>query len=191
MIQKHKKNTGAIEIPGGLSFLTQNSFTSGKVEGIKDLQAKSEAQYGPGNYIPDVPSIFWTFRIMVATGSIMLLVAFLGLVLNAKDKLVENKTFLKVIFWMLPLPYIAQSTGWFVAEAGRQPWLVYGLQLTASGASKSVTAPEIFDHYHWFHSYLYLSSDCSDLFSCRHIKKGPDGQTIYHVEEKEEARLWN
>ena len=64
---------------------------------------------------------------MVAAGSIMLLVAFIGLVLNAKGKLVENKTFLKIIFWMLPLPYIAQSTGWFVAEAGRQPWLVYGL----------------------------------------------------------------
>ena len=81
---KAQKNTGALEIPGGLSFLTQNSFTSGKVEGIKDLLAKSEAQYGPGNYIPDVPAIFWTFRIMVAAGSIMLLVAFVGLILNAK-----------------------------------------------------------------------------------------------------------
>ena len=38
-----------LKSPGNLSFLTQNSFTSGKVEGIKDLQAKSEAQYGPGN----------------------------------------------------------------------------------------------------------------------------------------------
>ena len=43
---KAQKDTGALEIPGGLSFLTQNSFTSGKVEGIKDLQAKAEAQYG-------------------------------------------------------------------------------------------------------------------------------------------------
>ena len=188
---KAQKNTGAIEIPGGLSFLTQNSFTSGKVEGIKDLQAKSEAQYGPGNYIPDVPSIFWTFRIMVATGSIMLLVAFLGLVLNAKDKLVENKTFLKVIFWMLPLPYIAQSTGWFVAEAGRQPWLVYGLQLTASGASKSVTAPEILTTIIGFTVIYILAAIAAIYLAVEHIKKGPDGQTIYHVEEKEEARLWN
>ena len=65
---------------------------------------------------------------------------------------------------MLPLPYIAQSTGWFVAEAGRQPWLVYGLQLTASGASKSVTAPEILTTIIGFTVILYLSSDCSDLF---------------------------
>ena len=180
-----------MKIPGGLSFLTQNSFTSGKVEGIKDLQSKSEAEYGPGNYIPDVPSIFWTFRIMVATGSIMLLVAFLGLVLNAKDKLVENKTFLKVIFWMLPLPYIAQSTGWFVAEAGRQPWLVYGLQLTASGASKSVTAPEILTTIIGFTVIYILAAIAAIYLAVEHIKKGPDGQTIYHVEEKEEARLWN
>ena len=93
-----QENTSAVEIPGGLSFLTQNSFTSGKVEGIKDLQAKAEAEYGPGNYIPDVVAIFWTFRVMVVPGSIMLLVAFIGLVLNAKDKLVENKRFLTIIF---------------------------------------------------------------------------------------------
>ena len=188
---KAQQNTGAIEIPGGLSFLTQNSFTSGKVEGIKDLQAKSEAQYGPGNYIPDVPAIFWTFRIMVAAGSIMLLVAFIGLVLNAKGKLVENKTFLKIIFWMLPLPYIAQSTGWFVAEAGRQPWLVYGLQLTANGASKSVTAPEIMTTIIGFTVIYILAAIAALYLAVEHIKKGPDGQTIYHVEEKEEARLWN
>ena len=188
---KAQQNTGAIEIPGGLSFLTQNSFTSGKVEGIKDLQAKSEAQYGPGNYIPDVPGIFWTFRIMVAAGSIMLLVAFIGLVLNAKGKLVENKTFLKIIFWMLPLPYIAQSTGWFVAEAGRQPWLVYGLQLTANGASKSVTAPEIMTTIIGFTVIYILAAIAALYLAVEHIKKGPDGQTIYHVEEKEEARLWN
>lgn len=186
-----QENTSAVEIPGGLSFLTQNSFTSGKVEGIKDLQAKAEAEYGPGNYIPDVVAIFWTFRVMVVTGSIMLLVAFIGLVLNAKDKLVENKRFLTIIFWMLPLPYIAQSTGWFVAEAGRQPWLVYGLQTTADGVSKAVGAPEIMTTIIGFTAVYILAAIAAIYLAVEHIKKGPDGQTIYHVEEKEEARLWN
>lgn len=186
-----QENTSAVEIPGGLSFLTQNSFTSGKVEGIKDLQAKAEAEYGPGNYIPDVVAIFWTFRVMVVTGSIMLLVAFIGLVLNAKDKLVENKRFLTIIFWMLPLPYIAQSTGWFVAEAGRQPWLVYGLQTTADGVSKAVGAPEIMTTIIGFTAVYILAAIAAIYLAVEHIKKGPDGQTIYHVDEKEEARLWN
>ncbi|MBS6382929.1 MAG: cytochrome ubiquinol oxidase subunit I [Veillonella dispar] len=144
---KAQKNTGALEIPGGLSFLTQNSFTSGKVEGIKDLQAKSEAQYGPGNYIPDVPAIFWTFR--------------------------------------------AHSTGWFVAEAGRQPWLVYGLQLTADGASKAVTAPEIMTTIIGF-TVVYIVAAIAALYlAVEHIKKGPDGNPSHDVVEKEEARLWN
>ena len=177
---------------GYVSLLKFGNHVGAEVEkAIKDLQAKSEAQYGPGNYIPDVPGIFWTFRIMVAAGSIMLLVAFIGLVLNAKGKLVENKTFLKIIFWMLPLPYIAQSTGWFVAEAGRQPWLVYGLQLTANGASKSVTAPEIMTTIIGFTVIYILAAIAALYLAVEHIKKGPDGQTIYHVEEKEEARLWN
>ena len=188
---KAQKNTGALEIPGGLSFLTQNSFTSGKVEGIKDLQAKSEAQYGPGNYIPDVPAIFWTFRVMVASGSLMLLVAFVGLILNAKDKLVENRTFLKIMFWMLPLPFIAHSTGWFVAEAGRQPWLVYGLQLTADGASKSVTAPEIMTTIIGFTLVYIVAAIAAIYLAVEHIKKGPDGNPSHDVVEKEEARLWN
>ena len=188
---KAQKNTGALEIPGGLSFLTQNSFTSGKVEGIKDLQAKSEAQYGPGNYIPDVPAIFWTFRVMVAAGSIMLLVAFVGLILNAKDKLVGNRTFLKIMFWTLPLPFIAHSTGWFVAEAGRQPWLVNGLQLTADGASKAVTAPEIMTTIIGF-TVVYIVAAIAALYlAVEHIKKGPDGNPSHDVVEKEEARLWN
>ena len=186
---KAQKNTGALEIPGGLSFLTQNSFTSGKVEGIKDLQAKSEAQYGPGNYIPDVPAIFWTFRVMVASGSLMLLVAFVGLILNAKDKLVENRTFLKIMFWMLPLPFIAHSTGWF--EAGRQPWLVYGLQLTADGASKSVTAPEIMTTIIGFTLVYIVAAIAAIYLAVEHIKKGPDGNPSHDVVEKEEARLWN
>ena len=188
---KAQKNTNALEIPGGLSFLTQNSFTSGKVEGIKDLQAKAEAQYGPGNYIPDVPAIFWTFRVMVASGSLMLLVAFVGLILNAKDKLVENRTFLKIMFWMLPLPFIAHSTGWFVAEAGRQPWLVYGLQLTADGASKSVTAPEIMTTIIGFTLVYIVAAIAAIYLAVEHIKKGPDGNPSHDVVEKEEARLWN
>ncbi|PQL19553.1 cytochrome ubiquinol oxidase subunit I [Veillonella denticariosi JCM 15641] len=188
---KEQKNTGAIEIPGGLSFLTQNSFTSGKVEGIKELQAKSEAQYGPGNYIPDVRAIFWTFRIMVAAGSLMLLVAFVGLILNAKNKLVGNRIFLKIMFWMLPLPFIAHSTGWFVAEAGRQPWLVYGLQLTADGASKAVTAGEILTTIIGFTLMYLLAAIAAIYLAVEHIKKGPEGNPSHDVVEKEEARLWN
>ncbi len=186
-----QKNSASVEVPGGLSFLTQNSFTQGKVDGIKDLQAQSIAKYGPGNYIPDVVGIFWTFRIMVFAGSLMLLVALIGLFKYNKGTLLNSPGFLKVMFWMLPLPYIANSTGWFVAEAGRQPWLVQGLQLTAAGVSKSVTAPEILTTIIGFTLVYILAAIAAIYLAVEHIKKGPEGNGSHDAVVKEEARLWN
>ena len=94
------------------------------------------------------------------------------------------------MFWMLPLPFIAHSTGWFVAEAGRQPWLVYGLQLTADGASKSVTAPEIMTTIIGFTLVYIVAAIAAIYLAVEHIKKGPDGNPSHDVVEKEEARLW-
>lgn len=188
---ENQKNTGAIEIPGALSFVNNNSFTSGKIEGIKDLQAKAEAQYGPGNYIPAVTSMFWSFRAMVGSASLMLLVAIIGFVLYKKGSLPNNKTFLRIIFWMLPFAYIANACGWYVAEAGRQPWLVYGLQKTADGVSKVVTAPEILTTIIGFTALYVIAAIAALYLAVQHIKKGPEGNDAHDVEVKEEARLWN
>ena len=113
-----------------------------QMEGIKDLQKQDEQKYGPGDYVPDVTSMFWAFRAMIAAGGLMFLVAIISLAMYRSGKLTESPAMLKVLFWMLPFPYIANATGWYVAEMGRQPWLVYGLQKTADGASRTVTAPE-------------------------------------------------
>ncbi|WP_353928683.1 cytochrome ubiquinol oxidase subunit I [Desulfofundulus kuznetsovii] len=78
--EKQQANPFEIQIPYLLSFLSYNSF-SGEVKGIKEIQAAYEDRYGPGNYIPPVTSVFWSFRIMVAAGSLMLLLAFLSLYL--------------------------------------------------------------------------------------------------------------
>ena len=184
-----QKNTGAIEIPGGLSFLVHDSF-SGAVQGIKDLQAQEEATHGPGDYIPAVTPIFWSFRAMVAAGSIMLLVAIIGFIKSRKGTLANSPAFLKVMFWMLPLPYIANSTGWFVAEAGRQPWLVYGLQTTAAGVSKAVSVGDIWTTIIGFTVIYILAAIAALYLAVQHIKKGPEGLHAVSVEEKEEGKLW-
>ncbi len=62
--QEHRTNTFEIEIPLLGSFLSHNSF-SGEVKGIKDVQAEYENAHGPGNYIPPVAAVFWSFRLMV------------------------------------------------------------------------------------------------------------------------------
>ena len=188
--EANQKNTSAISVPGGLSFLVHDSF-QGEVKGIKNLQAEAVAQYGQGDYIPAVTPIFWSFRVMVLSGSIMLLVALIGLWKVRKGTIGNGRGFLKLMLWMLPLPYLANSTGWFVAEAGRQPWLVYGLQSTADGVSKAVAPGEIWTTIIGF-TIIYIIAAIAALYlAVQHIKKGPEGLHAVDVKEKEEARLWN
>lgn len=129
----------AIKIPGMLSFLAYNQF-SGEVKGIKNLQAEYEQTYGPGNYIPPVAVSYWTFRIMVGAGIVMALLGLYGLYLVAKNKVEQNSLYLRLLIWAIALPYLANSTGWLFTEIARQPWIVFGLQLTADGVSTNVGA---------------------------------------------------
>ncbi len=133
------ENTFSIEIPNMLSFMTYNSF-SGEVKGIHDLQAEYVEQYGEGNYVPQVTPMFWSFRAMVGSGGLMVLLALIGLVLLKTNKLQNNKLYLKIMLFAMALPYIANTTGWLITEMGRQPWIVYGLQKTAEGLSTVVPA---------------------------------------------------
>ncbi len=129
----------AIKIPGMLSFLAYNQF-SGEVKGIKNLQAEYEQTYGPGNYIPPVAVSYWTFRIMVGAGIAMALLGLYGLYLVARNKVEQSSLYLRLLIWAIALPYLANTTGWLFTEIGRQPWIVFGLQLTAEGVSLNVGA---------------------------------------------------
>lgn len=77
--------------------------------------------------IPAVTPMFWTFRIMVACGFIMLFVFSFAFYFSLKDNYVDKRKFLWMCVFMLPLPWIAIECGWFVAEYGRQPWTIYGV----------------------------------------------------------------
>lgn len=77
--------------------------------------------------IPRVTPMFWTFRIMVGLGFLMLVLFALSLFFTIKGNFMEKKWLLKFAVIMLPAPWIAAEAGWFVAEYGRQPWTVYGI----------------------------------------------------------------
>lgn len=140
--EKKQTNSFEIKIPAMTSFLAYNTF-SGKVQGLKDLQAEYEAKYGPGNYIPPVAPVFWSFRIMVASGIWLMFLAICAVYLSQKGRLEEKTWLLKAIMWAIPLPYIANTAGWLVAEIGRYPWIVHGLQRVEEGLSPSVSAGAI------------------------------------------------
>jgi cytochrome d ubiquinol oxidase subunit I len=73
---------------------------------------------------PPVAPVFWAFRMMVASGVIMLFLFVLAFYYNARREIQQKRWLLKSLFFALPLPWIAIETGWFVAEFGRQPWAI-------------------------------------------------------------------
>jgi cytochrome d ubiquinol oxidase subunit I len=128
-----------IRIPSLLSFLSYNTF-DGKVQGINELQAQYEKQYGPGNYVP--PAIwltYWSFRAMVGAGALMFVLALVGLFLTYRNHLDEGKWLLRLLIPAIILPYLANSTGWMLTEVGRQPWIVQGLMTIDKAVSPNVT----------------------------------------------------
>lgn len=170
--QGHKNNAG-LEIPGLLSFLSYDSF-SGEVKGINELQVAAVKQYGPGNYIPPVTSLFWSFRIMLMAGIWLVLIPLLGLYFDKTKRLDKKSWFLKVLLWTIPVPYIANTSGWFMAEVGRQPWIVYGLQKSEAGLSTSVSATSILITLVGF-TLIYGVLAVADVYLLlKFIKKGPE-----------------
>jgi cytochrome d ubiquinol oxidase subunit I len=128
-----------IEIPKGLSMLATNR-PNGRVEGINDLQAGYVAKYGPGDYRPVIGITYWSFRLMVGTGMLMILLGAIGLLLVRRGTLATSPRFLKVALWAIPIPFVGNAMGWVFTEMGRQPWAVQGLLRTNDASSPSVSA---------------------------------------------------
>lgn len=127
-----EKNNLEIAVPGLLSFLVHND-ASKPVTGLKEF---------PREERPPVGINFFSFRIMVGIGLLIILVmAYSGYQL-ARGTIYDNRNLLTGLLYMLPLPYIANTTGWIVAEVGRQPWAVYGV-LTTADAVSNISAVEV------------------------------------------------
>jgi len=132
--ETNRKDVFAIHVPNLLSFLSYNSF-GGEVKGINQLQEEFEAKWGPGNYVPSVILSYWTFRLMSGAGTLMLLLAGFLLYKTSKNNFDFKLWFSKLLIWTIGLPILARSTGWILAEVGRQPWVVYGVLKTKYGVT--------------------------------------------------------
>lgn len=82
---------------------------------------------------PPVAMVFWSFRLMVGLGFLFALVSVIAF--WKRKNIEDHPLLLKVLLYMIPLPYIAAALGWIVTEVGRQPWIVYGVMRTSEGAS--------------------------------------------------------
>lgn len=180
--QKEMKDVVSIRIPYALSFLAYDRFT-GEVKGINELQKQYETQYGPGNYVPPITLSYWTFRIMVLAGFLMLFIFALYLYLQWRKKPFGKGWFFKLMPIAIALPYLANTTGWILTEIGRQPWVVYGLMKIEDAVSPSVSAGMVLTTLIGF-VLLYGLLMFADVFLlAKYAKAGPyAGQTT--LEEK-------
>ncbi|MGB7538940.1 MAG: cytochrome ubiquinol oxidase subunit I [Anaerolineales bacterium] len=128
----------SLDVPAGLSLLYFWQ-PSGTVEGIHQLQAQYEAAYGPGDYSPLVALDYWTFRIMVGLGFLMIALTAFALYLGYRRAPGRWPAWMRWAPGAIVLPYLANTTGWILTETGRQPWIVHGLMRTADGISPNLT----------------------------------------------------
>ncbi|WP_447528618.1 cytochrome ubiquinol oxidase subunit I [Vreelandella sp. TE19] len=127
--QDAQENRFALGIPNLASIILTHSI-DGEIPGISEVPPEEQ---------PPVALVFWSFRVMVAIGLLMIAVAFAGLLLRRGGRVYENKAFLKTLVSMISLPFIAVLAGWIVTESGRAPWLVYGMMTQAQGLTPSLT----------------------------------------------------
>jgi cytochrome d ubiquinol oxidase subunit I len=126
----------SVRVPRLLSFLATGG-PGGRVDGIDEVQSAEAAAHGPGDYRPNIPLAYWSFRAMIGFGLLTVLIALAGLWLR-RGRRAAPRWFWRVATISVALPLLGNSSGWIFTETARQPWVVYGLLKTAQGVSPTV-----------------------------------------------------
>ena len=189
--QNKQQNSLEISVPGALSLLVYGSL-DGEIKGIKELQAQYAQQYGPGNYVPDIFPVFWSYRIMIGAGMWLLALTAFAFFQLRRNRLEQNPWLLRAIFWSLPVPYLANSAGWIVTEMGRQPWIVFGLQRVEQAVSPNVSSGAVWTSLIGF-TVLYgllavVGVHLLKKFACQGPEQANSGNVAIAAKE---ATLWN
>jgi cytochrome d ubiquinol oxidase subunit I len=130
----NRKLDNPLLIPRMLSFLTYQRWMA-EVKGLDS--------FPPEQWPDNIPLLYYSYHIMVGLGTIFIAVMVVSVWKLWRGRLFESRRWLWIIMLMLPFPYIANTAGWITAEAGRQPWVIYGLMRTAEGASMQVSAGNV------------------------------------------------
>ncbi|WP_193165936.1 cytochrome ubiquinol oxidase subunit I [Microbulbifer hainanensis] len=149
------------------------------ISAATEEQIKRAAQ----DSIPSVPLLFWTFRIMVGCGLLMLFVFAAAFIESARHHSAASKRLLRLCMWSLPLPWIAAECGWVVAESGRQPWSIAEVLPTYLSAS-SITRGEVIGSLAAIIAFYTFLLVVEVYLMQRFIRKGPSslGTGRYHFE---------
>lgn len=136
----------SIKIPKLLSWLATQDVNA-EVKGVNNLKEEYAAaypQFADMSFVPNIPTAYWSFRLMIGLGGLAALFALYALWATRKGRAMpNNKWVLRGALAMPFLPVIANSFGWIFTELGRQPWLVFGLLPTRFGVSPGVSVGEV------------------------------------------------
>ena len=172
------KSVFQIGIPSVLSFMSTGNF-DGVVEGVNDLEAKYDKQFGAGDYTPNVPLAYWSFRLMIGFGAIGALFVLFALWQMRKGGTPQGKWFAPAMISLPFLPLLANSFGWIFTETARQPWAVFGLIKTADGVSAVVSAGAVLFTMIVFTLLYGVLAFIEVGLTLRVIKNGPSEELDY------------
>ncbi|TXB62626.1 cytochrome ubiquinol oxidase subunit I [Phaeodactylibacter luteus] len=177
-VDKNTQEVTGIGIPGGLTFLLNYDFET-PVRGLNSF---------PEDERPTaLNAIFQFYHFMVAFGMAMIGLSLLGLYFWWKGTLFEQRWLLWIFVFAVLMPNLANQFGWFAAEMGRQPWVVYGLLRTSDALSKAVTANQVlFSLILFFAIYALLFALFVYLLN-KKIKHGPDDSPMEDHRSRQEG----
>tara|TARA_B110000967_G_scaffold87905_1_gene90518 strand:+ start:2373 stop:3704 length:1332 start_codon:yes stop_codon:yes gene_type:complete len=163
-----KKLDNKIAIPNILSFLTYQDW---------DKQIPGMDQFKKEELPSNIPALYYCYHIMVGLGTIFIGVMALSVFFLWRNRLYRSKPLLWTLMFLVPFPYIANITGWYTAELGRQPYLVYGLLKTSDGISPTVSSGNTLFTLLGFVALYMLLGLLFLVLVAKTIKVGPKPQT--------------
>lgn len=128
---EHQRIDNPIVVNSALSFLIYGT-TAGEVKGLNEFPRE--------DWPTNLPLLYYSYHVMAGLGTFFLLITVVATFLLWRKKLFRARWMLWIVMLATPFPFIANTAGWFTAELGRQPWLVYGLLRTAAGHSHHVSS---------------------------------------------------
>lgn len=162
---ENKKLDNKIAVPNVLSFLTYQRW---------DAEIKGLNEFDESIHPTNVPGLYYAYHIMVGLGTIFIGIMVLASFLLWKGKLYKTKWLLWILMFMIPFPYIANTAGWYTAELGRQPWLVYNLMRMVDGVSPTVSSGNTLFTLLGFVGLYLLLGLLFLLLVLKIIRKGPE-----------------
>jgi len=135
--------------------------------------------------IPTVWIAFWTFRFMIGLWGLMALMIIIGFIYSWKGTLLKHKNYLRLMIYMIPVPFLASECGWVLAETGRQPWVIHMLMPTFFGTSSLTTSMVITSLVLFIFFYAVLIS-VEMFLMFKFARKGPSSLYTgrYHFESQ-------